>query len=127
MAEYIEKTEKGDLRHCEVRPTQAEIKERGLGTTWLYRMDGSLAKTYVVEETRTGGRKIKADPPKDLEGISTLNLQRMQRAYDKIVKHWPAQRTAQRKIVTELETRETLLSDLAKLTKVKGKRVETAA
>jgi hypothetical protein len=126
MAEYIERLEDGTLRRCTERPTQAEIKERGLGITWLYRPDGSLQKAYTVEGTRTGGRKITAENPRDLEGVSTLNLQRMNRAYDKIVKHWPAQATAQRKIKVELEGREKLLGQLNSATKVKkskGKRV----
>lgn len=116
MPAFIERKEDGTLRQCETRPTQAEIKEAGLGSTSLYRLDGSLAKAFTVEGTRTGGRKITAENPKELEGISTLNLNRMHRAYDKIVKHWPAQATAQRKIKAELEGREKLLADLAKQT-----------
>jgi hypothetical protein len=124
MPAFIERKEDGTLRRCETRPTQAEIKEAGLGITSLYRLDGSLAKAYTVEGTRTGGRKIRVEDPKELEGVSTLNLDRMHRAYDKIVKHWPTQG----KIRAELDAREKLLADLnnaasGKVKRTRGKKV----
>jgi len=122
MPAFIERKEDGKLRRCETRPTQAEIKEAGLGLTSLYRLDGALAKAYTVEETRTGGRKIRVEDPKELEGISTLNLDRMHRAYDKIVKHWPTQASAQRKIRAEIDAREKLLADLNNAASGKVKR-----
>ena len=87
------------------RPTQAKLKERGWATYTLRRRDGSVVKRWRVVRNRNGNPKVETETPVNLEGVTTLNLERMLRAYERIVRHWPAKATDVRKINTELSGR----------------------
>lgn len=54
---------------------------------------------------RNGNPKVELETPVNLEGVTTLNLERMLRAYDRIVRHWPAKAADVRKINAELASR----------------------
>src|SRR5262245_54572034 len=72
------------------RPTQEQLKTLGLATYTLRRPDGSVVKRWRVVTNRNGNPKVETETPVNLEGITSLNLERMLRAYDRIVRHWPA-------------------------------------
>ena len=87
------------------RPTQADLKQRGWATYTLRRRDGSVVKRWRVVRNRNGNPKVETETPVNLEGVTTLNLERMLRAYERIVKHWPAKAADVRKINNEISSR----------------------
>lgn len=87
------------------RPTQAELRERGFATYTLRRPDGSVVKRWRVLRNRNGNPKVQTETPVNLEGVTTTNLERMLRAYDRIVRHWPAKASDVRRINAELTSR----------------------
>lgn len=91
------------------RPTQAQLKERGLATYTLRRTDGSVVKRWRVVMNRNGNPKVETETPVNLEGVTSVNLERMLRAYDRIVKHWPAKASDVRKINAELAARSNVI------------------
>ena len=91
------------------RPTQAQLKERGLATYTLRRIDGSVVKRWRVVTNRNGNPKVETETPVNLEGVTSVNLERMLRAYDRIVKHWPAKAADVRKINAELAARSNVI------------------
>ncbi len=87
------------------RPTQEQLKGRGLATYTLRRPDGSVVKRWRVVINRNGNPKVETETPINLEGVTSVNLGRMLRAYERIVRHWPAKASDVRKINAELAAR----------------------
>jgi hypothetical protein len=99
------KTGANELTRTDARPTQEALRQRGLATYILRRHDGSVVKKFRVVLNRNGNPKVETETPVGLEGVSTVNLQRMLRAYDRIVKHWPAKAADVRRIDAEITAR----------------------
>jgi len=97
------------VKALDERPTQEEIKAHGLGEYLLRKEDGRLIKRFIVALNRNNNPAIAGHSPVHLEGISTLNLNRMVKAYGVIVKNWPAKQTDLTKIANELQKRADLL------------------
>lgn len=94
------------------RPTQEQIKGQfGLGEWTLRRGDGTALKHYRVTRNRRGNLGIEPSTPVNLDGISILNLNRLVRYYDRIVKIWPAQTAQVRKVQAELAKRDALVTE----------------
>ena len=102
------------------RPTQEDFKSFGEGEYVLRRADGSVAKHFRVSLNRNSNLKMEASDPEGLDGISTLNLERMVRDYQRIVKCWPKSASAKdyRKVVDEVQARAALVGTVtAKMAK----------
>jgi hypothetical protein len=115
ILEQVEPTSDGSTAAAGVedRPTQEQIKERGLGDYALRRgKDGSLIKSFTVYLNRNNNLAITSHTPDGLNGISTVNLNRMVKAYAVICKNWPAKQADLRKITSELERRSALLDSV---------------
>lgn len=93
------------------RPTQEQIKSFGEGDYVLHRSDGSISKKFRVTRNNRGNLRVDGLSPEGLEGISTLNLQRMVRDYGRIVKLWPASASARdyKKVTNEIQARAALV------------------
>ena len=92
------------------RPTQEHFKSLGIGEYELRRGDGSLTKSYLVTRNRNNNLTITGYAPDGLAGISTLNLNRLLKYYEKIVKYWPVKNADVRKIQSELTLRSTIIA-----------------
>lgn len=117
-------THSGDrsFDHVAKRPTQSDLKQRGYATYTLRRPDGSVIKKWRVVRNRNGNPKVEPETPVQLEGVTTANLERMLRSYERIVRHWPAKASDVRKIHSEIATRLEFV-DAAAPTNGRGSRV----
>jgi hypothetical protein len=111
MASYIlervdTKTGERRISRLVTRPTQEQMKTKGLATYTLRRPDGSMLKRFRVVLNRNGNPKVETETPVNLEGITTVNLKRMERAYERIVKYWPAKAADVRRVHAEVVARE---------------------
>ena len=103
---YIVEGMEGGPYGTDDRPTQEQFKTYGEGDYVLRRGDGSITKKFRVVRNRSGNLAVTSFTPEGLEGISTLNLSRMQRDYGRIVKLWPGSASARdyKKVVTEIQS-----------------------
>jgi hypothetical protein len=92
------------------RPKQADIRKHGIGDYTLMRADGQTLKRFTVTLNRNGNPNIVASTPDRLEGLSTLNLERLVRYYDRIVKIWPEQNKPVLQVLNEMERRKVVLA-----------------
>ena len=106
---YLLVAEGSGLAPLTDRPTQEDIKQRGEGAYTLCRADGQALKDYVVVTNKRGNLQITASTPERLRGLSTLNLTRLVKYYERIVKIWPEQSKAVRVVQSELSYRKTLV------------------
>ncbi len=95
------------------RPTQHDLRDRGYATYTLRRGDGSAVKKWRVVRNRNGNPKVETETPVQLEGITTQNLERMLRSYERIVRYWPAKASDVRKIQSEIDARSEFLATVA--------------
>lgn len=91
------------------RPTHDELKNKGVGVYSLRHHDGALIRRHHVDINRLSNMSISTELPRELEGVTTNNLGRLIRAYDKVVKYWPAKASDVRKIRVEIEFRNQLI------------------
>ena len=93
------------------RPTQEDIKSFGEGEYTLHKEDGSVSKHFAVVTNRNGNLRVVASNPTGVSGISTINLNRMVRDYNRIVKLWPDSASARdyKKVVAEVQARAALV------------------
>jgi hypothetical protein len=118
----------------EARPKQTDLIEWHAGPAGtegehpgdyiLRKMDGSLIKHFVVAKNRRGNWAITTTTPTELEGVSTLNLQRVRKALEMVTKYWPAKQADVRKVERELQFR---LDLLLRATPVVTKEAEVPA
>lgn len=97
----------------DARPTQVEIRERGLGNYTLRREDGSVIRHYTVSTNRNSNPKVTTATPEGLAGVTTLNLGRLLKAYTTVVKYWPVKTSDRKRVEAEIAYRDRLLSNLA--------------
>lgn len=95
----------GSVVPSEDRPKQTDIRDRGVGNYTLHRADGQTLKAFHVAMNRNGNLTITGTTPGHLEGLSTLNLERLVRYYDRIIKIWPDQQRQVTKVTAELAAR----------------------
>lgn len=114
MSKYIVTGTGSGPYGCETRPTQASFKDFGEGEYALRRGDGSISKHIIVTTNRNGNLKVEGLTPDGLEGISTIVLNRMVRAYAPIVKAWPRSASAKdyRKVIDEVQARAALVGTI---------------
>jgi hypothetical protein len=98
------------ITQIDKRPTQEELKQQGEAGYVLRRADGSLIKRWNVVKNRNGNLRVDTETPTGLEGITSANLARMNRAFERIVKHWPAKTADVRKINAELAARGSIVA-----------------
>lgn len=94
------------------RPKQDEVKEMGEGEYTLRRIDGQVLRHFRVTTNRNGNLTITSITPDGLEPLSALNLERLAKQYIRIVKIWPAQSSAARKIANEMSARARLVAEM---------------
>jgi hypothetical protein len=87
------------------RPTQDSIKARGVGEYTLLRSDGQALKDISVTLNRNSNLKVAGRTPATLDGMTTLNLNRLLKYYERIVKIWPEQSRAVTQVRKQLEQR----------------------
>jgi hypothetical protein len=98
------------VRRFTGRPTQEEIKALGTGSYTLAHDDGQSIKDFTVVVNRNGNLQITGTTPPELEKMSTLNLNRLLRYYERIVKIWPAQARQVKLVTGELTRRQKLIN-----------------
>lgn len=100
---------------CETRPTQESFKDYGEGEYAIRREDGSVSKHITVSINRNGNLKVEASSPEGLDGLSTIVLKRLVRAYTPIVKYLPKSASAKeyRRVLDEVQARAALISAVA--------------
>ena len=109
MPRYLLEVENGRVFDLPDRPTQVEIAKRGEGTYFLRKEDGSLSRKQFVRTNKMGNLVVVSETATGLEGVSTLNLTRMIKAYTVIVKNWPAKAADVAKIEAEMARREAVI------------------
>jgi hypothetical protein len=87
------------------RPSQESVKLRGVGEYLLCKDDGQVLKELSVTRNRNGNLAISGRTPDTLSGMSELNLNRLIKYYERIVKIWPEQARAVNSVRKQLETR----------------------
>jgi len=92
------------------RPTMDSIKARGLGEYTIYRGDGQALKEVLVRRNRNSNLVIVGRTPAPLQAMSTLNLHRLLKHYEKIVKIWPEQSHTVTRLWRQLDRRAELLA-----------------
>jgi hypothetical protein len=112
MAKYLLRTPDTVLAFDE-RPTQDSVKARGVGEYVLYRGDGQALKELSVIRNRNSNLKVIGRTPSTLDGMSTLNLNRLLKRYDPIVKIWPEQSRAVTAVRKQLDQRAALVAQVA--------------
>src|SRR5215203_65186 len=81
-------------------------KNFGRGTYETYRPDGQRLRTYTVRLNRKQTLSVESEKATGLEALSTLNLERLIKRFEGIIKIWPAGVGGQvRKVQTEIERR----------------------
>lgn len=111
------------------RPTQENVKTFGEGSYVLHKGDGTISKKFRVVRNKNSNLQVQAESPTGLEGISTLNLTRMQRDYGRIVKLWPTSASARdaNKVTTEIQARAALVSTIQRFSGDREAAIQTAS
>jgi len=110
---YLLVTEAGGLEPLVDRPTQEDVKQRGEGSYTLCRADGQALKDFLVVTNKRSNLQVVGTTPQRLRGLSTLNLTRLVKYYERIVKIWPEQSKAVRQVQSELSYRQHLTAGVA--------------
>lgn len=85
---------------------------RGVYTT--YRPDGQAVRTYHVRLNRKGTLSVESNKADGLEGMSTLNLERLVKRFDAVTKIWPTGVAQQvRKVNAEIQRRKDMVDSVA--------------
>jgi hypothetical protein len=116
---YILDANGQSLTTYDERPTMEFIKTScGEGVHILYNGEGKVLRRFTVDTNRNSNLRIVGENPLGLEGLSTLNLERLVKQYIRIVKIWPAKASDAKALQKELARREFLLEDALSATEL---------
>ena len=89
------------------RPTQAVVKELGVGEYTLRRgSDFTVLKRWRVTVNKNRNLKVETITPSGLDAVSLHNLTTMRSRFEYIVKRWPEMQRNLNKLQAEIDSRE---------------------